>query len=252
MDNNYYFKIISSLYDEYGINYTETFNKSNIFINSEQVSSSKLINKESLFFSILCTGSQLVFCCDEKILNLMKEKFRDYPSSWIFNFQTLNEINEILKKFNYQISPFSHHYYIPYNLNKIDFELKTDFLPNMHELSPKEIIAQNIPQTFKNIQFSLNKNCFYCLAYEINSEIIGICTSKKKNSLFWEIAIEIKQEYRQKSLAKQLLEGVKIHLIQHGYIPYYGTSESNIASQRTAISCGFKPFWAQVLSEKIK
>ena len=45
----------------------------------------------------------------------------------------------------------------------------------------------------------------------------------------------------------------RLHLrnetFRRGAIPYYGTSLSNLPSWKTALECGFKPFWVEAESQ---
>ena len=65
------------------------------------------------------------------------------------------------------------------------------------------------------------------------------------------IGYYISPEYREKGVAKTLVTLLKNETFQRGAIPYYGTSLSNLASWKTALSSGFAPAWIEVESKRM-
>lgn len=47
------------------------------------------------------------------------------------------------------------------------------------------------------------------------------------------------------------MEILKEDIEKLGKVPYYGTSMSNLVSQRVAANAGFKPAWVELLAERI-
>jgi predicted GNAT family acetyltransferase len=62
-------------------------------------------------------------------------------------------------------------------------------------------------------------------------------------AMMWQIGMDVLPGYRNKGLAAYLVNWLTLEVINRGYIPYYGTAASNIASQRVAHRAGYCPAW---------
>jgi GNAT superfamily N-acetyltransferase len=76
-----------------------------------------------------------------------------------------------------------------------------------------------------------------------DSKVVGISGASADCEMLWLIGIAVLPEYRRLGLAVALTNQLTIAIMERGKVPYYGTSSSNIASQRTAFRAGFKPAW---------
>jgi len=68
----------------------------------------------------------------------------------------------------------------------------------------------------------------------------------KDSERLWQIGINVLPDYRKHGIASVLTNMLAIEVLDQEKIPYYATAPSNIASQRVAISAGFKPAWTCV------
>ena len=68
---------------------------------------------------------------------------------------------------------------------------------------------------------------------------------------FWQIGINTEKEAEGRGIASLLVKILKEDIEKLGKVPYYGTSMSNLASQRVAANAGFKPAWVELLAERI-
>ncbi|MGN1416051.1 MAG: GNAT family N-acetyltransferase [Oscillospiraceae bacterium] len=83
-------------------------------------------------------------------------------------------------------------------------------------------------------------------------EILGMAGVSSDSELFWQIGIDVLPEHRGKGLAPILVSTLANEVILRGKVPYYGTWSGNIFSQRTALSSGFLPAWAEMCSVPIE
>ena len=72
---------------------------------------------------------------------------------------------------------------------------------------------------------------------------------KIKSQILWQIGIDVLPEYYGRGVAKTLVTLLRNETFRRGAIPYYGTGLSNLASWKTALECGFKPFWVEAESQ---
>jgi hypothetical protein len=77
-------------------------------------------------------------------------------------------------------------------------------------------------------------------------KIAAAAGASNDSDRFFQIGIDTLPEYRKKNLAKVLITVLANEIFEAGKIPYYSAVMSNIASHRTALSCGFIPAWFEV------
>ncbi len=78
--------------------------------------------------------------------------------------------------------------------------------------------------------------------------VIGMAAAKADSDLMWQVGIDTLQGYRRMGIAKALVARLTGRVLERGRIPYYATWISNIGSQRTALSVGYAPVWAEMYS----
>jgi len=76
-----------------------------------------------------------------------------------------------------------------------------------------------------------------------NSKIIGIAGASADCEKLWQVGMDVLPEYRNRGLAAYLVNNLTLEILRRGFVPYYGTASSNIASQRTAHRAGYFPAW---------
>ncbi|MBQ5333439.1 MAG: GNAT family N-acetyltransferase [Oscillospiraceae bacterium] len=68
----------------------------------------------------------------------------------------------------------------------------------------------------------------------------------------YQIGINVSPEFRGNGIGAALVTLLKNKLLESGKLPYYGTSVSHIASQKTAVKAGFFPTWAELVTTERK
>ena len=67
---------------------------------------------------------------------------------------------------------------------------------------------------------------------------------------FWQIGINVEKEAEGRHIATKLVSLLTQDILEQGKVPYYGTSMSNLASQRVAANAGYEVAWVELLSER--
>ena len=62
----------------------------------------------------------------------------------------------------------------------------------------------------------------------------------------WQIGINVNNSYRGKGIGAYLTNELKKEIIKKGVLPFYGTVESHISSQKIALRAGFTPAFYQM------
>jgi len=76
-----------------------------------------------------------------------------------------------------------------------------------------------------------------------DGRIIGMAGASSDCAKMWQVGMDVIPEYRNRGLAVYLVNWLALEILNRGYVPYYGTSHSNIASQRVAHRAGYYPAW---------
>ena len=83
-----------------------------------------------------------------------------------------------------------------------------------------------------------------------DGQIVGMAGASDDCARMWQVGMDVLPEFRNCGLAAYLVNRLTLEIIERGFIPYYGTSESNIASQRVAHRAGYFPAWICVYKGK--
>ncbi len=73
--------------------------------------------------------------------------------------------------------------------------------------------------------------------------LVGMAGASADCRMLWQIGVDVVPDWRRKGLAAALVWELSQAVLARGKIPYYGTSSSNLASQRTAWASGYFPAW---------
>ena len=73
--------------------------------------------------------------------------------------------------------------------------------------------------------------------------LVGMAGASADCGMLWQVGVDVLPDWRGNGLAASLVSHLSFAVLQQGKIPYYGTSSSNLASQRTACRVGYFPAW---------
>lgn len=83
---------------------------------------------------------------------------------------------------------------------------------------------------------------------ENNGVVVGVCGASADSPYMWQLGIDVAPGHQGRGIAPALTSAAAKAVLEAGKLPYYGTTNSNIPSMRTALAAGFKPAWVEVLS----
>ncbi|MDD3192521.1 MAG: GNAT family N-acetyltransferase [Oscillospiraceae bacterium] len=73
--------------------------------------------------------------------------------------------------------------------------------------------------------------------------LVGMAGASADCNMLWQVGVDVLPDWRGKGLGSAMVSALSLAVLENGKIPYYGTSSSNLASQRTACRVGFYPAW---------
>ena len=124
-------------------------------------------------------------------------------------------------------------------------------LPLRDDIVFEFVERQDIPRLYtfdgfhNAIQYDVNRPRPDILAMiaKKGETVVGIAGASDDCEMLWQVGIDVMPEYRGLGIATILTNRLTIEILRRGKVPYYGTSSSNIASQRVAHRAGFKITW---------
>ena len=84
-----------------------------------------------------------------------------------------------------------------------------------------------------------------------DGEILGMAGASCDSPLMRQIGINVCPGHRNAGIGTMLTALLKNRILEQGLLPYYGTSISHTASQRTAVGAGLLPAWTELFTAKI-
>ena len=75
--------------------------------------------------------------------------------------------------------------------------------------------------------------------------------ASEDSKIMWQIGINVLEDEKGKGIASFIVQALKNEILNRGKVPFYGTVESHIISQKVALKSGFYPAFAEVKIRKI-
>ena len=83
-----------------------------------------------------------------------------------------------------------------------------------------------------------------------DDHIVAMAGASTDCAMMWQVGMDVPPEYRNHGLGAYLVNRLTLEVLNRGYVAYYGTASSNIASQRVAHRAGYCPAWMCVYQGK--
>ena len=206
-------------------------------------------SEKEFFLQMATFGNNAVISADERIHPWLKEWVKDKKGFWLFEQHNFFELETKLREYGYKMA-LTHHMFVP---TPELLNIKTDL--NIKWLEQNDLSEYYGKEEFSNAlcdRFRPDRPDVLAIVALDGDKICGMAGCSADTPEMWQIGIDVLPEYRGKGIAKTLVALLRDEAYRRGAIPYYGTSLSNIASWKTAISCGFVPAWVETESREIK
>ena len=201
--------------------------------------------REDCFLKIALVNGKLLFTGRADVVGRCRERYADCGSEWFFEPDSLRALDELLRGEGRRIAS-AHPFFIaerPTEPRAADCELRW--------YEGKEI------ERFRGDERFGEAFCFCPEAPDVlgvaalrKGEIVGMAGASADSPTMWQIGINVDPACRGEGVASLLVALLKNEILKRGILPFYGTSPSHIASQRTALAAGFLPAWAELVTEK--
>lgn len=199
--------------------------------------------KGTFFLSMVTLGQNAVIMADKRLHPWLEDFVRDKKGIWLFEHEHLMSVEKELSKYGKRLCQ-THHMFLP---NAEPLDIKPDFEVRWFEESDiKQFYGNaNYPNAFCK-EYDPDRPDVLAVAAVIDGEIAGMAGCSADTETMWQIGIDVLPEYRGRGVGAALVGLLKDEVFKRGYIPFYGTSLSNLHSWKIALKCGFYPAWVEI------
>ena len=191
-------------------------------------------------------GKGTVISADPAIHPWLTEWVKGKQGIWLFEQHNYFDLETELRKYGYKMA-LTHHMFVPEaKLIDIKTDLKIKWL-EQNDITPF-YGNENFPNAICD-KFKPERPDVLAVVATDGDKIMGMAGCSADTQELWQIGIDVLPEYRGRGIAKTLVTLLRNETFRRGAIPYYGTSLSNLPSWKTALECGFKPFWVEAESQ---
>lgn len=221
----------------------------------------KFEEQDDCVLKVVVVNGKLLFTGKKEIMDVCREKYETCPGAWFMDVSRFRELDTILKPYGYQLKT-AHPFFLPeerfnrqsegktVECNKLMQKEKYGF--ELKKYDREEILRfQGDTRFDEAFCFDEESPDMLAVAAVSDGKIIGMAGASADSPFFWQIGINTEKEAEGRGVASVLVETLKEDIENLGKVPYYGTSMSNLASQRVAANAGFKAAWVELLAEKI-
>lgn len=206
--------------------------------------------KDDAILKVLCINGKCIFSGRKEILKDCRETFQDLNGAWMSQYKYLYWLDDLLLENKYFLEDL-HHYYLPLGQELLSQE-EMDALAQNYDVIWYE--REEIEQ-FRGDERFVHAYSFLPEAPDVlgvavlkDGEILGMAGASADSDVMWQIGIDVMPESKGLNLGPFITILLKREILRRGKLPYYGTVESHIQSQKVAIKSGFLPFWAELNS----
>lgn len=231
----------------------------------------RIFRGDDCFLKILVVGGKLVVNAeDENFLSKNRIFFENADAAWFFEPDNIRALDKMLAEYGHEVADV-HHFYLPLGIslketaagekkipnpqaiipnfpNPEKFESVTGFL---HQYEEDELEIFRGDARFKEaLSFIETSPDMLAVTWEEKGEILGMAGASADSADMWQIGINVLPAGEHRGLGTFLVTVLKEEILNRGKVPFYGTAESHIRSQRVAVQSGFVPAWAELYTRR--
>ncbi len=195
---------------------------------------------EAPFFRMACAGGGALITADERLHPFLLEWMRGRMGHWLFEMPNLLPLLAELRRYGYALTD-AWHLYLPGGTQE-----NPPACP-VRRMDRTELTEYSADARFPNA-FSHDRRRPDTRAFcaEENGAVMGIAACAADAPVFRQIGVDVLPKYRGRGIGTALVYRLTEQILADGLIPLYGTSGSNVHSQRIALHCGFRPAWVEI------
>lgn len=244
---NYTDILYTQLSKDYNCSIDDIYSDKNIFTIKENIEGRRVYDHDDCFLKVCSVHGKLLFSCvDNSFLDWLKTMYSNFHADWFANYPNLRLLEKHLLKYGHIIEDL-HHFYLP---KKDIIEVNQKDL-NLVWYNQEEILQFQNDDRFKySLGFWETAPDVIAVASIKDGEILGLAGASADSSTMWQIGIDVTPQGKHLGLGTKLVTILKDEILSKGILPFYGTGEFHMLSQRVANQSGFIPTWAELYTSK--
>ncbi len=204
---------------------------------------------------VTAVNGKLLFTGKKEIIEACREEYENTTGDWFMDVTHFRKLDEFVKPFGFRMLS-AHPFYLPGNdagtaaLIAAEDEAVKGYDYEIVRYDRDSIELFRGDERFKEA-YSFDENAPDVIGVGAlkDGKILGMAGASADSDLLWQIGIDVEPQARRKHLGAHLVRILKEDILQSGHTPFYGTSMSNIGSQRVAHHAGFVAAWAEVVAK---
>lgn len=218
----------------------------------------RIYSGDDCFLKILILNGKLVINGEnEAFLEQHKEYFNYACADWFFEPDSIRELDRILAKEGHIIADY-HHFYLPSMDSVKRADKPADASPVSSAAGKLCWYEEEEIERFRGdgrfsqaLAFSSQSPDTLAVTWEEEGKILGMAGASTDSKKMWQVGINVLPGNEHRGLGTYLVTQLKDEILKRGRVPFYGTIESHILSQRVAVGSGFIPAWAELYTRRI-
>ncbi|MBQ7782018.1 MAG: GNAT family N-acetyltransferase [Lachnospiraceae bacterium] len=231
----------------------------------------RIFRGDDCFLKILVVNGKLVVNADdEAFLSENRVFFENASAAWFFEPDNIRTLDKMLAKYGHEVAD-THHFYLPLGTAQTvtdadclpDIDLRESWVRGidlndsaktgaLHWYEKADLEVFRGDDRFKDaLSFILQSPDMLAVTWEENGEILGMAGASADAESLWQIGINVLPGGEHRGMGTLLVTQLKEEILKRGKVPFYGTAESHIRSQRVAVQSGFVPAWAELYTKRI-
>ena len=221
----------------------EDLNSSRIILTEPALNPGRrMYSLEKCPFQMVTTGDGAVISADKALWPFLEEWIHDKRGIWLFEHPNMLPLELELKNRGLSLAQ-THHMFLPTG----------EIMPEGCAYPVKWLEQEDLMPFYGNPdfpnalcdEFTPHRPDMLGIAAMDGDQVIGLAGASADSRLFWQIGIDVLPSCRGKGVGTSLVRMLSNEIFRRGAIPFYGTSLSNLHSQRIALSSGFVPAWVE-------
>ena len=246
-------KLANQLALDYNCTPEEVLGSKNIISLRESLLGRRIFRSDDSFIKICSVGGKLIISCEEPIYEWCQNTYQDMDAAWFSLFPNLKKLDDTIRTFGHTITD-CHHYYLPER--KVEVRLPgltaSEEKPTLVWYEKEDLEQFRGDKRFLNaLSFISESPDMLAVTAVENGEILGMAGASADSDLFWQIGIDVTNAGRGRGIGTYLTILLREEILRRDKVPFYGTAETHIKSQRVGVQAGFVPAWAEIYTKEI-
>ncbi len=238
-------KVLGLLADSYKCDPDDLARPENKFIRKNETG-----NGNKSFFRMICCGNSTIIMADKVMEEWCSTWLKENEGIYCFDAPQICQLDRELRKHNQTIGEIFE-YSLPLKNGEPCGNISDEYELKLYKKGEFDHLYAH--KEFDNaITYEKPGNDVIAAAAYKGDILCAVAGASNNQEAMWCVGIDTLPEHRGKGLGSHLIGMLSKEILAKGIIPLYSTWYSNIGSRKTAIACGYSPFFVEINSEPME